>query len=95
MAALANIDKLLELLTERVELLIKDREELSAEFLNRSAALVERDEECVRLAQDRHKSMEIYYEDELRRASVQTVIESKLQVLNQRLIDLVAERRQV
>ena len=91
MTTLANINHLIELLTERIDSILEERDALHEELVQLSEKLAERDEECERKTQEIHRICETIREEEFKRNREQDSIESKLQGLSDRLIDLVKQ----
>ena len=92
MSTLENIEKLVESLTGKVEELLDEREKLSAEVEYLRIRLAERDREAVKVAQEMQVALESARTDSLRIEQERSGIESKLQGLNDRLINLVKEQ---
>jgi hypothetical protein len=89
MNTLENIESLVERLVNRVESLLGEREQMLAEIADLRAALQTRDEEAVKVAQDRLCELEAAQADALRFEQEKFGIESKLLELNDRLTALV------
>ena len=88
-----SIDTLIDQLGERIDVLIQERDDLRREVCRLVAHAAERDEECVRVRQEMQRSLEAASEEALCAERVGAEIEAKLRNLNERLIDLVKERR--
>ena len=89
---LRNIENLVDRLSEQIETLIEERDDLRREVARLSTCVAERDEECVRVRQEMQRSLEAAGEEVLCAERVGAEIEAKLRNLNERLIDLVRER---
>ena len=89
---LRNIENLVDRLSEQIETLIEERDDLRREVARLSTCVAERDEECVRVRQEMQRSLEAASEEALCAERVGAEIEAKLRNLNERLIDLVRER---
>ena len=90
---LRNIENLVDRLSEQIETLIEERDDLRREVARLSTCVAERDEECVRVRQEMQRSLEAAGEEVLCAERVGAEIEAKLRNLNERLIDIVKERR--
>ena len=88
-----SIDTLIDQLGERIDVLIQERDDLREEVVRLAAHAAERDEECVRVRQEMQRALEAANEEALRAERGGSEIEAKLRNLNERLIDLVKERR--
>ncbi len=88
-----SIDTLIDQLGERIDVLIQERDDLREEVERLVAYAAERDEECVRVRQEMQRALEAANEEALRAERGGSEIEAKLRNLNERLIDLVKERR--
>jgi len=88
-----SIDTLIDQLGERIDVLIQERDDLREEVERLAAHAAERDEECVRVRQEMQRALEAANEEVLRAERGGSEIEAKLRNLNERLIDLVKERR--
>ena len=88
-----SIDTLIDQLGERIDVLIQERDDLREEVERLVAYAAERDEECVRVRQEMQRALEAANEEVLRAERGGSEIEAKLRNLNERLIDLVKERR--
>ena len=88
-----SIDTLIDQLGERIDVLIQERDDLREEGERLVAYAAERDEECVRVRQEMQRALEAANEEVLRAERGGSEIEAKLRNLNERLIDLVKERR--
>ena len=88
-----SIDTLIDQLGERIDVLIQERDGLREEVERLVAYAAERDEECVRTRQEMQRALEAANEEALRAERGGSEIEAKLRNLNERLIDLVKERR--
>ena len=88
-----SIDTLIDQLGERIDVLIQERDDLREEVERLAAHAAERDEECVRVRQEMQRALEAANEEALRAERGGSEIEAKLRNLNERLIDLVKERR--
>ena len=88
-----SIDTLIDQLGERIDVLIQERDDLREEVERLVAYAAERDEECVRTRQEMQRALEAANEEALRAERGGSEIEAKLRNLNERLIDLVKERR--
>ena len=88
-----SIDTLIDRLGERIDVLIQERDDLREEVERLVAYAAERDEECVRVRQEMQRALEAANEEALRAERGGSEIEAKLRNLNERLIDLVKERR--
>lgn len=93
MNTLEGIENLVESLTGRIEELLDEREKLYTEVEYLRIRLAERDREAVKVTQEMQVSLESARSDVLRMEQERSGIESKLQGLNERLINLVKERR--
>lgn len=89
-----SIDTLIDRLGERIDALLQERDDLKKEVDRLTVFAAERDEECVRARQEMHRALEAANEGALRAERDGAEIEAKLRNLNERLIDLVRERRQ-
>ncbi len=92
MNTLESIESLIEHLTEKIEVLLAERETMFEEILSLRTSLEERDEEAVRAAQQMQTALEAAGADMLMLEQERSRIETKLQGLNDRLINLVKER---
>ena len=88
-----SIDTLIDQLGERIDVLIQERDDLREEVVRLAAHAAERDEECVRVRQEMQRALEAANEEALRAERGGLEIEAKLRNLNERLIDIVKERR--
>lgn len=88
-----SIDTLIDQLGERIDVLIQERDDLREEVERLAAHAAERDEECVRVRQEMQRALDAANEEVLRAERGGSEIEAKLRNLNERLIDLVKERR--
>lgn len=88
-----SIDALIDRLGEKIDVLVQERDDLRREVERLVAYAAERDEECVRVRQEMHRALEAASEDALCAERGGAEIEAKLRTLNERLIDLVRERR--
>ena len=88
-----SIDTLIDQLGERIDVLIQERDNLRREVERLVAYAAERDEECVRTRQEMQQALEATNEEALRAERGGLEIEAKLRNLNERLIDIVKERR--
>ena len=86
-------DALIDRLGEKIDVLVQERDDLRREVERLVAYAAERDEECVRVRQEMHRALEAASEDALCAERGGAEIEAKLRTLNERLIDLVRERR--
>ncbi len=93
LAELTGIESLIDRLGEKIDVLIQERDDLRREIDRLSAYAAQRDEECVRARQEMHRALEAASEEALRAERGGAEIEAKLRSLNDRLIDLVRERR--
>lgn len=85
-----NIDGLVDNLSEAVETLIQERDNLKREVARLSAYAAERDQECEQMKQEIIRLQESAAEETQRIEHDGSAIEAKLQTLNDRLIALVA-----
>ena len=90
---LRSIEELVDRLSERIDALIHERNVLRREVDRLSVYAAERDEECVRVRQEMTRTIDAVAEDSMRASRGGAEIEAKLQTLNDRLIELVAERQ--
>ena len=88
-----SIEELVGCLSEKIDALIEERNALRREVERLSSYAAERDEECVRVRQEMTRTVESATEESMRASRGGAEIESKLQTLNDRLIELVAERQ--
>ena len=72
---------------------ILDADALSLRMDRLAAYAAERDEECVRVRQEMTRTLDALNEESLRAERGGAEIEAKLQNLNDRLVELVMERR--
>lgn len=86
-----GIEALVDRLTERVEILIAERDGLRLEVERLTALAAERDNECVRVRQEMASALEAAAEETMRADRNSAEIEAKLQTLNDRLIGLAAD----
>ena len=87
---LSNIEALVDRLSERIEALIEEKGALEREVARLREHVAERDEECARIRQEMAQALEAAAEERARMDCGGTEIETKLQALNDRLIELVA-----
>ena len=92
MNTLESIESLIEHLTEKIEVLLAERETMFEEIVCLRTSLEKRDEEAVRTAQQMQTALEAVGIDVLMLEQERSRIETKLQGLNDRLINLVKER---
>ena len=85
-----NIEGLVDNLSEAVETLIQERDELKQEVARLSAYAAEREQECAQMKQEMDRLLESAAEETQRIEHDGSEIEAKLQSLNDRLIALVA-----
>jgi hypothetical protein len=89
MNTLEKIENLVEYLTNKVEILLAERDEMLAEITRLRVCLTERDKEAVKAAQEMRTELEAAQTNALHFEQEQFRIESKLQELNDKLIALV------
>ena len=89
---LRNIEELVDRLSEKIESLLTERDNLKQEVERHARYAAERDEECVRTRQEMAQALEAAAEETTRLEHSETQIEAKLQDLNNRLISLAMEQ---
>ncbi|MBQ9566170.1 MAG: hypothetical protein IJU98_11350 [Synergistaceae bacterium] len=89
---LKNIEELVDRLSEKIESLLTERDNLKQEVDRLTRYAAERDEECVRVRQEMAQALEAAAEETTRLEHSETQIEAKLQDLNNRLISLAMEQ---
>ena len=85
-----NIEGLVDNLSEAVETLIQERDNLKQEVVRLTAYVAERDKECAQMKQEMDRLLESAAAETQRIEHDGSEIEAKLQSLNDRLIALVA-----
>ena len=85
-----NIEGLVDNLSEAVETLIQERDNLKQEVARLSAHAAECDQECAQMMQELDRIRESAAEENQRMEHDSSEIAAKLKVLNDRLIALVA-----
>lgn len=87
-----GIEELIDRLSEKIEALVRERDELKLKVSRLNARASERDKECVMTRREFNRKLEEIYEDSLRLDRGGSEIEVKLQNLNDRLLALVKNK---
>ncbi len=87
-----GIEELIDRLSDKIEALIRERDELKLKVSRLNAYASARDKECVLTQREFNRTLEQIYEDSLRIDRGGSEIEAKLQNLNNRLMALVKNK---
>lgn len=86
---LKGIEELIDRLSEKIEALIKERDELRLKVSRLNAYASARDKECILTRREFNGELEKIHEESLRLNRGGSEVEVKLQNLNERLLALV------